>query len=376
MNNLLFINQTMSFGGAEVFNSDLLNWLKNTQKFYITAYVTQNQLLSELKSSGITAYKIHPIVDVIGNWKGLIKGVLFLPILFYKYYRIINEHKKVNLIFMTGFIEKIMVTPLAKMYKIPVYWLEFAPLSSIFSKHFGLPRALYSLVETLPNKIIVPSQNTAHQLLKTTRILPAKLSVIPLARNIKENFTDQIVSDQVICVSRLEPGKGQDLLLQAWSEVSKKYPRARLLLVGGGDFMNSLVNLASILHISDSVSFAGEIPNQKVLALIASSEICVFPTLWSLEGFGLVTLEAMSAGKPVIGFDFGPLPEIINSKTGILVPSGDTKAMAGAILKLLKNKPLGKKMGNAGRNMYNKNYSFAKIGPKYVEIFTSTDQSV
>lgn len=376
MKKLLFINQTLAFGGAEVFNSDLLTWLQKSRNWEISAIVTEPTLHRILKANGLNSRLWSTIVDVIGDWKGLVKGLLLSPLLIVRYILILNEHKNTDIIFMTGFIEKIFVTPLAKAYHIPVCWLEFAPLDSIFLKFFGLPRLLYSFVEQLPNRVIVPTHYTANRLARNTRIPSSKIVVIPLGRQISYRPHAHTHPNSVICISRLESGKGQDLLLQAWKIVLQALPLAKLTIVGEGDFGPKLFSLARRLSIEPSVTFTGKIPDSRLFCLLSDSEVSVFPTLWPLEGYGLVSLEAMAMGIPVVGFNFGPLPETITPQTGILVPPGDVSALARAIIRLLKHQDLRNKLGSAGRKRYENNYTFAKIGPEYDKIFTVTYSSL
>lgn len=142
-------------GGAEVFNSQLLDWLSKSG-IQVTSYVTHPQFAAHLPHS----HRIPLIIDVIGDWKGLIKGLLLLPLGFIYYGWLTWTYRQVDVIFMTGFIEKILVTPWAKLLGIGVVWVEFAPLEAVFSKFGGFPRQLYFLVKNLPNQVIVPTRHT------------------------------------------------------------------------------------------------------------------------------------------------------------------------------------------------------------------------
>ena len=91
---------------------------------------------------------------------------------------------------------------------------------------------------------------------------------------------------------------------------------------------------------------------------IAKASVLVFPSKWELEGFGLVMLEAMSQGVPVVAFNQGTAPEIIDENSGILVDD-----LAEGIIKMLEHPTTG------GMKRFKENYTFEVVGPKYLEAF-------
>ncbi len=149
---VLFVNQSLGWGGAEVFNSQLLNWMSQAG-VEVTSYVTHPKFATQLPHP----YRIPIVIDIIGDWKGLVKGLLLLPLAIIYYGWLTWSQRRNDVIFMTGFIEKILVTPWAKLFGIPVVWVEFAPLTTVFAKFWGLPKLLYFLVKNLPNEVIVPT---------------------------------------------------------------------------------------------------------------------------------------------------------------------------------------------------------------------------
>lgn len=171
----------------------------------------------------------------------------------------------------------------------------------------------------------------------------------------------------VCCVSRLEVGKGQDLLIQAWSKVISLVPQARLRIIGEGDWYEGLKLEIRRLKLESTVTLTGWVKD--AVAEMAKSDIVVFPTLWPLEGFGMVAIEAMSQAKPVVGFNFGPVPEIVTGECGILVRPRDIPALAEAIVDLLTHPAKAKRMGQAGRKRYLAHYTFDQVGPQYLQVF-------
>jgi glycosyltransferase involved in cell wall biosynthesis len=364
---LVFINQTLGLGGAEIFNVDLLGWFRQ-HSVKIVAYSTNADFLSMLQAKNIYTKKIPVVIDIIGDWKGLLKGIVLSPLGIAYYGWLVFKHQNADVIFMTGYIEKILVTPWAKFLQVPVVWLEFAPIGPIFEKFFGLPKFLYQLVCDMPYKIIFPSRNSLNFFYTHLGV------VIPLAREIDlGHYSPQVAKGQVYCVSRLEKGKGQDLLLKSWSSVAKSHPQAHLYIVGTGALLLPLRRLAKKLKIDKSVTFVGFLPNHQVLERIYKAQICVFQSAWSLEDFGIVAIEAMAMKKPIIGFGVGPLSEIVTPNCGILV--NNSSEMARAINVLLKDERRSHELGVEGRKRYLSHYTFAKIGPKYAEIFAGANLS-
>lgn len=347
MSKLWFINQSLGIGGAETFNTQLINYLRQ-HDFDVRCFVT-NRIFSE--NLGSDTQIIPVVLDIIGNWKGLFKALFLFPlgIVYYMYLVVRSKLESVEIIYMSGFVEKILITPLARLLNIRVVWIEFGPLATIFSKFFGLPRLLYKLVKDLPNTIIVPSRHTFDDL----HYLSNKIIIIPCARDITIK-PKKVKQNIVTCVSRLEKGKGQDLLISAWTKVLKVIPDAQLWIIGTGyQYFD--------LPLDKSIKLKGWVKD--ALIEINNSKVCVFPSVWPLEGFGLVMLEAMALNKPVVAFDVGPAREIINSKNGILVPSGNLKSLANAIIAQLQ-KPIA-----TGREDYLHRFTFEILGPKYEQAY-------
>ncbi len=129
-------------------------------------------------------------------------------------------------------------------------------------------------------------------------------------------------------------------------------PEARFLIVGGAPFRAGdayparLHRLAQELDLAHRVVFTGHL--EDVRPALAAMD--VFVHAGDPEPFGLVNLEAMAMGKPVIAFAHGALPEIIaEEETGLLVPPGDITALAEAVVCLLRDPPRRAAMGRAGR---------------------------
>ena len=155
-------------------------------------------------------------------------------------------------------------------------------------------------------------------------------------------------------VSKLWEGKGHDLLIRAFKEIRKEKPQARLVIVGEGYLMESLKAMVSQLELSETVIFTGFL--EDVPRIIATFDVAVLPSYF--EGMGRVLLEAMAMEKPVVGTRVGGIPDLIEQGlNGYLVSPGNEKELASAVLKILSDKGLAAKMGEAGQKKMTDRFS-------------------
>jgi len=135
----------------------------------------------------------------------------------------------------------------------------------------------------------------------------------------------------VLYVGRLEQIKGQDLLLEAWPLVQQKIPTARLWLVGEGCMRPFLEQSAKNLQIASSVHFWGQLKTDQVAGFMAAADLFVLPS--RSEAFGIVLLEAMSQGLPVVASNVGGIPDVLPPRgDAVLTPPDDVPALASAII--------------------------------------------
>lgn len=362
---IVFICQTLSRGGAENFNTQLLSWFHEHQ-VPIKAWTTLSDLNEKLDSRGIEVHKISLIVDIIGDWKGLIKGFLLFPLATIYYSWLTYQNRNFGTILLSGYIEKILVTPWAKLFNVPVVWIEFGPLETVFSKFLGLPKFLYHLVSKLPDCVIEPSKNTWRHNKDISKIPYDKVYIIPCGIGPLAERSSKPKKLTAYYISRMEPGKGQDLLIRSWPGVLKKYPQAKLYLIGEGDFRPYLEKLTSDLKINNSVEFLGWV--EDLPSTVSPYTLAVLPTVWALEGLSLVFMEAMSIGKPIVCFKWGSNLELVNSTCAILVPKGNVKELSNAIIRIFSDDKLAHKLGSKAKKRFNELFVIDQIAPRYGQI--------
>ncbi len=159
----------------------------------------------------------------------------------------------------------------------------------------------------------------------------------------------------IVCVSRLVPRKGQDLLIRALAAVRRRIPGAALLVVGGGPYRDRLRRLAVAEGVESDVVFTGSVPWAELPAHYAAGDVYAMPCRTrnaglDVEGLGIVYLEASAVGLPVITGDSGGAPDAVREgETGYVVGGGDVGALTSRLVDLLGDPEAARAMGAAGR---------------------------
>lgn len=155
---------------------------------------------------------------------------------------------------------------------------------------------------------------------------------------------------QVISVGRLHHEKDFASLLEIWSLVAPIRPGWKLKIIGGGELKTSLTEKAQQLSVSDSISFAGELPHEEVIKEMAISRCYALTSLY--ESFGIALVESMSCGTPAVAFDVrvGPAYIITEGVDGYLIPGRDKLAFAHKLGQLMDDATLCEQMGEKARD--------------------------
>ncbi|MDX6398333.1 MAG: hypothetical protein QOJ43_1741 [Gaiellaceae bacterium] len=168
----------------------------------------------------------------------------------------------------------------------------------------------------------------------------------------------------LLAIARLVPQKGLEVALEALARLENE--RAVLVVVGEGPERARLVELAHRLGVSDRVLLAGRAGD--VGALLERASLLVHPARW--EGFGLVLLEAMLAGRAVVATDVSAIPVIVvDEATGLLVPPDDPGALARAIDRLLSDDGERERFGNAGRERARAEFSVERMAAQTAAVY-------
>ena len=162
-----------------------------------------------------------------------------------------------------------------------------------------------------------------------------------------QRIREEIGRPIVLFVGRLVPYKGVEVLLDAMCTTP-----AAALLVGAGHLRPALERKAGALGISHRVRFAGEVSDAELAAMYEACDLLALPSITRQEAFGVVQLEAMARGKPVVSTNLGTGVSWVNvhEQTGLVVPPGDARALQQALVRLLSDRVERHRMGAAAQD--------------------------
>ena len=169
----------------------------------------------------------------------------------------------------------------------------------------------------------------------------------------------------VVCVSRLVPRKGQDMLIRAMPEIRQRVDGAALAIVGGGPHAETLHRLADSCGVADDVVFTGGVPGEELPAHYAMGDLFAMPCRTrghglDVEGLGIVFLEASASGVPVVAGRSGGAPEsVLEGETGRVVDGRSIAEIVEAVAGLLADRELAQQMGEAGRRWIIRDWNWA-----------------
>ncbi|MEO8813791.1 MAG: glycosyltransferase family 4 protein [Mycobacterium sp.] len=160
----------------------------------------------------------------------------------------------------------------------------------------------------------------------------------------------------VVCVSRLVPRKGQDLLIRALPAIRRRVDGAALVIVGGGPYLETLRRLAGQCGVAGDVMFTGGVPAAELPAYYTLGDVFAMPCRTrgaglDVEGLGIVFLEASASGIPVVAGRSGGAPEtVLDDCTGLVVDGRSVEQVGDAVSELLSDPDRAAAMGAAGRD--------------------------
>lgn len=180
-------------------------------------------------------------------------------------------------------------------------------------------------------------------------------------------------TDVILFVGRLIDWKGVNILVSSMKKVRDTVRNARLVIVGDGPERKSLADRVKELGLEDSVTFTGQVSGMELKDYYSRASVFVLPSITvnnQTEGLGVVLLEAMASGVPVIGSNTGGIPDIIeDGVNGLLVQPGDPKALADAIIRILSDLALADRFREAGIKTVSERFSWDRIGDQFTMVY-------
>jgi glycosyltransferase involved in cell wall biosynthesis len=226
------------------------------------------------------------------------------------------------------------------------------------------------------DRVVAISNYTAGEL---RELADVPIEVIPYTISLPEAAPAPSMSQDgtgpVLFVGRLVERKGVAHLVEAIARLAGGSVGPRLEIVGDGPERTGLEALAQRLGVADRVVFRGKIPPAELQASYARAAVCVLPSVLDArgdtEGLGVVLLEAMNHGTPVIASRIGGIPDIVeDGVSGLLVPPGDADALAAALRRLRDDPALARRLGEAGRRRLREQFSWPAIVQRWLDLYT------
>lgn len=193
----------------------------------------------------------------------------------------------------------------------------------------------------------------------------------------KYNLSGQKI---ILSIGRLVERKGISTLMKALKILEKSFPDFVCFIIGEGKERKKLQDFTKNEGLQNKVIFTGWVPEKQLPLYYNLSEVFVFPSYSSLEevkieGFGIVTLEAASCGKPIVAARTGGITDaVIDGKTGLFFEPLNEVELAEKIEKLLKNPELARKLGEQGRKRVEREFSWLEIARKYLTIWEKNSE--
>ncbi len=352
---VLYLHGVAQIGGAE---RELLSWLEFLDRKRFEPYVvcpSNGPLITELE-------KLHiPHISFsFPAWRKLFH-IFLRPFAVYKLMSIIRRWN-IDLLHVND------------------YW--WAPLGILAGRFTGRPCLIHVRQEIEPRKVsqywldkgnlVVPVSKSIGNVLKDAGVSPKNIQVLlsgvgarkdPISPLPLETLAvlQQIKGQPVMgTVANLFPRKGLQYLVEAMGQVKELFPNIFLVIVGTGDdeYERHLRTQVESLGLTNQVLFAGFQANPEIF--ISQFDIFVLPSV--LEGLGIVLLEAMTLGKPIVATTVGGIPEIVqHEKTGLLVKPADVDDLCRALLTLCQNPAICQRMGEEAKNRVAETFSRTRM---------------
>jgi len=369
---ILYVIDGIEFGGGERVFAQLLNGLPEDRFEPYLASAPNDAFLKNIKSKNLVFYP----VDFSNR---------FNPLPLMRLYRIVKS-QRIDIVHSQGARADFFARIAAKLAKVPIMISTVAMPVEGYNVGY-LKRFLYQTFDRFSERFVdyflVVSSVLKENMIEVHGIPPDK--IIKIYNGIETDYYKPVgneemrykirrefaVNDSDILIAslgRLVWQKGFEYFIHAIPEILREIPDARFILVGDGPLRPELERLAVELGEGDKIIFAGY--RSDVRDVLAALDIVVIPSV--LEGFPMITLEAMAMAKPIVAAKIDGITEqITDGINGILIPPKDSSAIAQAIIRLINDRESGKKLGLAARKKVEQEFSVEKMVSETEKVYLS-----
>jgi glycosyltransferase involved in cell wall biosynthesis len=230
------------------------------------------------------------------------------------------------------------------------------------------------------NKVIVCSQSMKNEICDHFNLPRDKVDIIPNAIDatkyqisvdrgaVRQHYGVGWGEKLILCVGRLVPQKGVEYFIRAIPTIAKRYPEAKFVIVGEGWSRDILEAEARASGHNKKIRFTGFASDKEVINLMNSADVLVVPSIY--EPFGIVALEGMATGVPVVASKVGGLSEVIeHDRTGFFVYPRAPESIAWGIDRVLSDPDHARWLTDNAREKLHKAYSWEAVAMKTVEVY-------
>ena len=333
------------------------------------------------KSLQKLCYEGGIIPNLKSSWLARLQLPLFLVALFYHLVKITGDNK-FDLIHCHWVIPQGFFCSIIKFFR-GIPYLLTAHGGDVYSFK-GIPGIKTLIKIALKNSAgcTVNSEATRKQILKSSK--KAEVNIVPMGVDLsqfqKANFNQELKNSAgpdnllLLGVGRLAKKKGFNYLIEAMPQVVKEVPNARLVIIGFGPEKEDLEKQIERLNLASSVSLLGGKSGKELQDWFATADIFIGPSIITpdgdTEGQGVVFLESMASGTPVIASDVGGIKDVVQDGfSGLLVPEKNPQLLAEKIIELAKDKPLREQLTQNALELAHSNYSWEQTGKTFFTLF-------
>ncbi len=378
--NILYVIDTLFIGGAEQHVATLCKHI-DKEKFHVVVCTLFSRDLSKIEPFAAQIEKMGILVERLGltTWRD--------TRIFKKYLNLIDK-EKIDIVHAHTIPADFWGCLIARLFR---HCKTVVTLHGQGLEKTRISKLQCTLVNTiLSNKIITVSCLLKHMVVRKNFVRDEKVVAIPnqvdtvffnpLKKGNKFRAEYNISDDTVIIgsVGRFEKNKGFEICFQVFAKARMQYSNLKFIVCGYGKQEGFYKSVIRDLSIEEDVILTG--PRMDMDEVMAAIDIFLFTPCYG-EGFGLVLIEAMASGKPIVASNVYPTPEIvIDGSTGFLpFPEQPVKTMGNVdvepfvkkILYLIENNDARKRMGSEGRRVAEKKYSTKVIMKQIEELYES-----
>lgn len=238
------------------------------------------------------------------------------------------------------------------------------------SRWYGFTR-MQSRVARRMKRLITVSENSYKDIVADFGVSPERMHIVPVGVDVelfKPVAGERVIPGRMITTTSSDVAlKGLKYLLEALAKVRVENPEAHLVIIGRRKEGGLSADTIERLGLEPYVQFVSGVPEAEIIRLYSTAEVAVVPSLY--EGFSLPAIEAQSCGVPLVATTGGAIPEVVgpHGETALLVPPGDSEALAATLKDTLGRPGLRDTVGAAGRRRVVENWSWATMAARTVE---------